>query len=385
MLPKFNLRRVFLKLLKQPLYALKVISRRLPAYLAYYFGTGKSARPESITIFLTHRCNLHCFMCGQWGSHSPSAKIDSAYLQEELSFSALSGFIKELSDFKPNITLFGGEPLLYKDGCLKVVRLIKENNMHCLMITNGALLLEQAEEIVTSGLDELNVSLDGPAFVHDSIRGLDGLFDKISVGLERINYFKKLHASTKPLINLQCTLNQKNYEFIDQLLPVARKLKVNSVTFHNLIFISQSMLNEQREYDRLLKADSSGWEGFVFSPNIDVSVLRGKLKQVFENGSDLKIDIYPDFKLSDLEQYYAYPANVPGGYLNRCLSPWITAYLFCDGQIRPCLNSNFAFGNIKEKHFDQIWNGQEAVRFRKRLKKTKIFPACPRCTELYRY
>jgi hypothetical protein len=28
----------------------------------------------------------------------------------------------------------------------------KEQNMHCLMITNGSLLLEQAEEIVPSGL-----------------------------------------------------------------------------------------------------------------------------------------------------------------------------------------------------------------------------------------
>ncbi|MFA5004888.1 MAG: radical SAM protein [Candidatus Omnitrophota bacterium] len=385
MFPKFNLRRVFLKLLKQPVYALKVLSRRLPAYLAYYSGTGKSSNPESITIFLTHRCNLHCYMCGQWGNHGSSAKINKECLQEELTLEVLKKFIKDLAVFKPNITLFGGEPLLYKDGCLKIVRLIKENNMHCLMITNGVLLLEQAEEIVSSGLDELNVSLDGPAFVHDDIRGLPGLFDKVACGIERVNYFKKLRKVKKPLVNLQCTINQKNYEFIDQLLPLARELEVNSVTFHNLIFINEKMLSGQKEYDRLLQASSSGWDGFVFSPGMDVSVLRDKLKQVFENGSGLKIDIYPDFKLTDLGQYYADPEKIPGGYLKRCLSPWITAYLFCDGQIRPCLNSSFSYGNIKEKPFSQIWNSAQAIKFRKLLKEKRIFPACPRCTELYRY
>lgn len=380
-----KLRRFSYKFLKQPRYALNVLRRRGLGYLSYYFGRGRSFLPESLTIFLTQRCNLHCHMCGQWGRHGVSLKAENSSLQEELSFEQLSSIIKEVSLFKPNITLFGGEPLLYKDGCIRLIDYIKKNKLHCLMITNGSLLQENAESLVLSGLDELNISLDGPAGLHDKIRGQEGLFKKIVSGIERINYFKLKYSRRGPLIGLQYTLNSDNYRYLDKLLPVARELKVDSLTFHNLIFINEEMLREQKGQDLLLKADSRGWEGFLFNPGIDIGVLREKLNDVFASAKGLNIDLYPNLSPLALKEYYENPQGVPRGFAARCISPWIDAYIFYDGQVKPCLNSSYSFGNIKDTSFVDIWNSESAVNFRRQLKKNKIFPACPKCTELYRY
>lgn len=371
--------------MKQPGYAFSVLVRRIAGQLSYYLGHGKSLPPESITIFLTHRCNLSCHMCGQWGSQGVNLKENSCNLTQELSFQQLSSFIKEVAVFKPNITLFGGEPLLYKGGCVKLIKFIKEHDLHCLMITNGSLVQENARDLVLAQLDELNISLDGPAVVHDKIRNQVGLFEKIAAGIESVNYFKQMYHLKKPLVNLQCTINAENYKFIDEMIPIAKQLKVNAITFHNLIFVNPQMLNNQSEWDVKLNANSKAWEGFLFDHGIELQVLEQKIKKIFSLAKGLNVDLYPNFSASALKDYYTQPEKVSGGFHSGCLSAWMATYLFCDGQIRPCLNSSYFFGNIKDAAFSEIWNSASAVKFRRLLKKNEIFPVCPKCTELYRY
>ncbi|MFH1641137.1 MAG: radical SAM protein, partial [Candidatus Omnitrophota bacterium] len=239
MIPWRNLKRFFCKTLKQPQYALKVFTRRLRAYLAYLFGQGRSSFPEAITLFLTYRCNLRCKMCGQWGERGVTRKNKEGSLKDELPPEQIKKIIDEASGFRPNITLFGGEPLLYPQ-CVEIIRYIKEKKMHCLVITNGFLLDELAKELVESGLDELNVSLDGKAELHDSIRGMPGLFDKITKGLKKVDAVKKELGKKKPLVNLQCTINRDNYKHLEGMVEVAYLVQADSLTFHHLIFVSPS-------------------------------------------------------------------------------------------------------------------------------------------------
>jgi radical SAM protein with 4Fe4S-binding SPASM domain len=385
MIPWRNLRRFFYKAIKQPGYAFGVFIKRLKAYCYYRLDRGRSSYPEAVTLFLTHRCNLHCQMCGQWQEGGVTKKQSAQYIQTELSLNDLISIINDLSSFRPNITLFGGEPLLYPD-CLKIIKYIKQRGMHCLIISNGSLLKDVAEEIVDNGLDELNVSLDGDAKLHNRIRGMPGLFEKIIEGLKQINYFKLKKNKKKPLINLQCTINKENYQHLEQLIDVANETEATSLTFHNLIFIKQEVLNKQKEYDKLLGCTSSDWEGFMFEPGIEQGLLYEKIKNIMSGNYRFSVDFYPNFSHKSLMQYYQNPAYyIPSGYPCRCLSPWMVAYIFPDGKVKPCLNSTYFYGNIKNNNFREIWNSKEAITFRRLLKKKQIFPVCVRCTELYRY
>lgn len=384
MIPLRNLKRYAYKAMRQPGYAFKVFLKRLEAQVFYLAGGGRSGAPEAITLFLTHRCNLRCKMCGQWGEGGITRRKSARYIKEELSAEALLSLVDDVAPFRPNITLFGGEPLLYP-GCVEIIKRIKSKGMHCLIITNAFLLEELAEKLVDSGLDELNVSLDGKKELHDEIRGMPGLFNKIMAGFKKLRAVKAERKKGKPLLNLQCTITQYNYRRLEEMLDVAREAAADSLTFHNLIFINRSVLEKQKEADSLLSCSSGDWEGFAFEPGIDPDILYDKMTEISARKGGLKVDFYPNLSREELRTYYEHPWKVPRGYGGRCLSPWIVAYVFPDGEVRPCLNSTYSFGNIKDRPFGAVWNSPAAIKFRKTLKDSRMFPACARCTELYRY
>lgn len=257
--------------------------------------------------------------------------------------------------------------------------------MHCLVITNGSLLGEFAEDLVDAKLDELNVSLDGDKTIHDEIRGMPGLFERITEGLKEVNQAKKAKGLKRPLINLQCTITKFNYREIDKLVGVAKDVGADSLTYHNLIFIEKELLEKQKPYDELLKASSQEWEGFAFEPGIDPEDLYVKIRSILKKKHPFSVDFYPNLSLKGLKEYYNNPSYAPSEYPQRCVSPWIAAYIFPDGEVRPCLNSSYSYGNIKSGRFGKIWNSRKAVTFRKALKEKRFFPLCRRCTELYRY
>ena len=384
MVPWRNFRRFSNKVHKQPLYALGVSMKRAKAYFSYYWRRGRGSYPEAITLFLTHRCNLRCKMCGQWGESGVTKKMPAEYVRQELTSGELKNFIDDVSCFRSNITLFGGEPLLHS-ACIELIRYVKRKKMHCLMITNGSLLENFAKDIVQAGLDELNVSLDGGRDLHDEIRGMSGIFDKISSGIKEINRIKKEKRVRRPLLNLQCTITKFNYRHLEQLTEVAKDVEADSLTYHNLIFLGRDLIGKQKECDKLLNFSSFDWEGFVFEPEISPDELYSKIRNILGGNYPFSVDFYPNFSLRGLREYYNNPSYLPSEYPARCLSPWIVAYIFPDGEVRPCLNFGYSYGNIKTNKFTELWNNGPAVRFRNRLKANNIFPVCVRCTELYRY
>lgn len=384
MIPIRNLRRFFLKALHQPRYAFRVALRRSKAFFYYSFGLGKSSFPETITLFLTHACNLTCRMCGQWGDRGATKKQGSGYIHEMLSFTKLASIIDDTAKFHPNFTLFGGEPLLHPDA-LKLIAHIKQKGLHCLMITNGSLVEPVAKKLVESGLDELNVSLDGDSMLHDQIRGIQGVHERIMRGLQLVHEFKKKLEKRKPLVNLQCTVSSYNYLYLERLLKVAASAHADSLTFHHLIFIGPQLIAQQKQYDALLNCSSKNWEGFAFDPGINPQLLYEKIQQVRKAKHPFAVDFYPNFTYKALMEYYMNPEYSPKDYPCRCISPWVVCYIFPDGELRPCLNLDYSFGNVIRQDFYEVWNGEKAMAFRKALKKDRLFPACMRCTELYRY
>jgi radical SAM protein with 4Fe4S-binding SPASM domain len=379
-----NAARFYYKTLKQPAYALRVLNKRLRGYAFYYLGRGKSSYPEAVTLFLTHKCNLRCKMCGQWGEGGVTKKQEAQYIGGELSSVELRSLIDDLAVFRPNITLFGGEPLLYP-AVPDLISQIKQKRMHCLMITNGSLLEKMAAEIVESGLDELNLSLDGRAECHDRIRGLPGLFDTIMRGLKAVQHHKTKLNRKYPLVNLQCTITKDNYLHLEDLLEVAGQIGADSLTFHNLIFLDPVILEQQKAVNKALGCDAKEWEGFAFNPEIEPEVLSEKREKILAGKYPFKIDFYPNFSRQELLDYYKNKHYRPDQGKARCLSPWVVAYVFPDGEVRPCLNFNYSYGNIKNSGFMDIWNNPQALRFRRQLQQHRIFPVCARCTELYRY
>ena len=387
MIPRRNLIRAVKKAIGQPRYAIKAFEQRTKSFLNYHLKDGFSSYPETISLFLTYRCNLRCSMCGQWGVAGSSRELPPEALKSELSVDTLKSVIDEVKFYGPNITLFGGEPLLYRDWAA-LVSYIKKAGLRCNIITNAMMLEKYAEEVVGLGIDEIIFSLDGPREIHDTIRGAEGIFDRATTGLKAVNAWKEKKNCRTPLINISSTIFETNYLHLDKIVDIAENLLASSITFHHLIFLNQQTYAHHNEiFTRQFNVTCLDWRGFVREtlPNIDVEQLLNSINNLKKRVSRTLIHFYPNLTDTEIRQYYTDFNFKPSSYKHRCISPWMVAYIFPDGSVRPCQSLNYVAGNIKENSFKNIWNNQKYLRFRRVTKENRLYPVCYRCTELYRF
>jgi len=186
-------------------------------------------------------------------------------------------------------------------------------------------------------------------------------------------------------VNIQTTITKYNYKVIDELLDSVKEMGVDSITFHHLIYLNENDIEETRKKFPFL--NSHDWEGFIAEPGIPPEELIDSLERIkkYRDRYPFSINIYPNFNNHEVEKYYSDNSWFPESYSGRCMSPWICAYVFPDAQLRPCLNFSYAFGDLNEKKFSEVWNGEAAQKFRLILKQEKMFPVCRRCTEIFRY
>ena len=383
MIPLRNIRRNIKKAREFPGYAIKVLYQRGRSTLSYHFGRGKSAPPETISLLLTYRCNLRCRMCGQWGESGSARYYTPEILRQELGIDEIMAVIDDVKHFSPTITLFGGEPLLYRN-IIEAIEVIKGNRLRVNIVTNGTLLKDYAKELVHLGLNEIIFSLDGPPDVHDRVRGRKGIFQDALEGFMLLMEEKERTNKKRPVVNVNSTIFDFNYEDMDKTFEAARGLGAGDVTFHHLIFLNEEIYNRHNEVmGENHGVMSTDWAGFVIDnlPSIDPEGLIRSLNRVKSRGAS----VYPNLTDEEVRRYYKNFDFSPESYKGRCISPWMVAYIFPDGSVRPCLSLGVILGNIREKTFRDIWNSDGYQRFRRDLKLRGRFPACIRCTELYRF
>ena len=109
-----------------------------------------------LRISVTDRCNLRCTYC------MPESGIQLLRHEDILSFDEIRDFTEvAVTSGVTKVRITGGEPLVRK-GITKLVRMISDikgiNDLS--MTTNGVLLRQFAQELRSSGLQRVNISLD---------------------------------------------------------------------------------------------------------------------------------------------------------------------------------------------------------------------------------
>lgn len=131
-----------------------------------------------LTLTLTNACNLRCLTCYKYcESQEPFELSEIKWHQILDEFISLGGRVLRLS---------GGEPLfLHKELTLDLIRNASESGLKTLLLTNGTLLDKTTiKQLELSGLDRIQISLDGPDEVsNDSVRG-HGVFKKVLQSIE---------------------------------------------------------------------------------------------------------------------------------------------------------------------------------------------------------
>ncbi|MDR0977078.1 MAG: radical SAM protein [Prevotellaceae bacterium] len=186
-------------------------------YLPWWFARARfmgRRRPLQTVLFISDRCNLQCKHCSVYNLANPVSKT-AAQIREELEYSYRLG--SRFVDFE------GGEPMLWRDGELRIndlIRMAKEIGFFSTTVTTNAQMPFEGCEA-----DSIWVSLDGYGEHHDFIRG-KGTFARLEENVEKCHH---------PNVSFNMVINSENYGSVRQTIEYANNnpaIRAISLNFH---------------------------------------------------------------------------------------------------------------------------------------------------------
>jgi uncharacterized protein len=148
-------------------------------------------------------------------------------------FDILYKFLKKQAAEKRFLALrwSGGEPLLLwskiYEFSKKMIKACQQNDCQYLstLVTNGSLLNERiVHEMIESNITSLQITLDGPPEIHDSIRYTkengEGTFNKVLEGIEIASQYMK--------VLIRININRMNISHIKELITHIANSKINT-------------------------------------------------------------------------------------------------------------------------------------------------------------
>jgi len=176
---------------------------------------------------ITKECNLNCLHC-----------ISAVGNKRELNEKSALNVINILKNWGCKEIYFTGGELLMRKDIFNILKKAKENKMKIGLLSNGTLISNKNIKQIKNYTDEIGISLEGAsAKINDSIRG-KRTFGKI---INAINLIKK----HKIPITLYITLCKLNINDFENVLRMARSLKVNNIRVNEISLRGRACKNKK--------------------------------------------------------------------------------------------------------------------------------------------
>ena len=186
--------------------------------------------PWNIILFVTSNCNSRCRTCFYWKN------IDNPNRPKDLSLEEIEKISKNLGKVYW-LYLSGGEPFLRNDLSEIISIFVKNNKTKNVAIPTNCILTEtiiKETRRILKNNPEINLtiqlSLDGREEIHEYIRGVKGLFQKVLILEKQLSKLKQEFPNLSTLI---CSvLNKANCH---ELTPLMQFVRENmNVDFHSI-------------------------------------------------------------------------------------------------------------------------------------------------------
>ena len=329
-------------------------------------------------VNLTHRCNMTCNMCTQYGATFKNNTLDEMTFEE---WDTFFDSIKSVSP-KPQVTLMGGEPLLHKDFD-KILMSATEKKLKVHIVTNGYLLKEHLD-IIAKSKASLSISIDGLGETHDKIRNTKGSFER---SVECLKLIQKINKPKRPIRT--CINYVMLPENIHEILDFAEymwQFEPAFIGFQHLQFSSDKLdAQNNKEWVKCLKQKYTT----TLKPKVTyefnecyVEELYSKIEQLRKKYSPTKVYDFPHLSFEEMKKYYL-EEDLSLIRKNRiCTTPWMSPSITPDGKVSNCICNEI--GNLRENDFWTIFNNNKANKIRKKLAQHGKFPVCSRCCCFYK-
>lgn len=185
----------------------------------------------SIMIAITNRCNLRCLHCGFSANE---------YDKNEIPIDLIKNLIRKNPQLE-DVTITGGEPLLYSE-ISELLRLLNEEfDGQKTLMTNATLINEKNVGLLAKTFNEISISMDGASKKSvDKMRG-KGAYDRIING---VNLLKNEGFNN---ISLSMTRTEFNYNEENDFLELCKCLEVRP-NFRDLFFVGRAKENKSILY-----------------------------------------------------------------------------------------------------------------------------------------
>lgn len=343
-------------------------------------SAGRAWRPPGwVVLGVNNLCNLHCRMCdvGTGFSGSNFAFHLTGAEPRDMPLALCTDVLDQVAAAWPRARVGWAftEPSIYPH-LLPTLAHGRRLGLRTAMTTNGARLPRLADDLVEAGLGELFVSLDGPADVHDDIRGRAGAWRLAVEGITRI-------AGRVPTSVFAC-VTPWNVGALERLLDDLSPLPLVSVgLMHTNYTTEATAARHNATYGDRYPATASNVAEMDVG-DIDLDRLAGELAAIRARRWRFPVRLSPDLHDRDaLVTFYRHPERLVG---RRCGDAWRSLMIKSDGSVIPAHGRCYRVvaGNVGDTPLPALWNAAELRAFRATLTRAGgLLPACSRCCSAF--
>ncbi len=309
-------------------------------------------KPKLLFLEITTECNLRCKQCFMWKLKDDKNKLTG---DEYISL------IEEFNRLNENgaVILTGGEIFLQSNLLFQILSKCNSMNIETVVNTNGTLIpCEKYLELVTNGPQKLVFSLDSHREeLHDYIRGVNGTFENVISTINSLVSIRNEMQPTEKKIYISTILHNENINEIDDIITLAKNLKIDGITFQALIPTFYSNLKPEKDF----------FFNKYFFKDINNAIEKIDKLMILSAKDNFILNTFSD--LSNIQKYIH--------------SPYFTTDLLCNahernlvvdhmGNLKYCYNMEAIFteqiGNIRLNKISEIIHSNKSKEARGKMK-----------------
>ena len=334
--------------------------------------------PKWLVLGVNNTCNLHCKMCDVGVNYTQSNFFENLMGSKptHMPIDLFKKIADQAAVFYPNVKLGYAftEPLIYTH-LEESLHYAKGKGLVTTLTTNGLGLKKWAAVLDKNNLYELNLSLDGPADLHNEIRGNEHSFAKAIEGVDALASLK-----SKIKINVFCVITEWNVGRLLEFLKAMSAYPFSKVGLMHSNFTPQHIADHHNElFGNLYPATASNTTETNLE-TINVNRLWNEIQEIKRHHWNFQVEFFPELSsIERLKQYYLLPETFIG---KRCMDIFSNIMIKSNGDVIPAHGRcyNLKIGNLYEQSLKEIWNSTIINSFRKTVTDHGgLLPACSRC------
>ncbi len=308
------------------------------------------------------KCDQPCQHCGTRAGPKRDAELGTEELLDVARSLARLG--------AREVTLIGGEAYLHPD-CALIIRTLKDLGIRPTMQTGGrAFTLERAKAFRDAGLDGVGVSIDGPAQIHDKLRGNLGSYTAAIKALRNAREAGFALGANTQINRLNC----------DHLLPFSRTLREEGVQTWQV----------QLTGPLGKAADRPEWivEPWQVVPIIDtLAAIQTEAMVEWRAGDQRSVpfNVFANNNIGYFGPHEQLLRSTPlqaETHWGGCVAGIYSMGIESDGTVKACPTlptASYQAGNVRTMKLEDLWEQGELMRFARDRTVESLWGFCKTC------